>query len=44
MNILFVHQNMPGQFANLAAHLAATPGNRVIFLTKRLDGYGSQCS
>ncbi len=37
MNILFVHQNMPGQFANLAAHLAARPGNRVVFLTKRFD-------
>lgn len=37
MNILFVHQNMPGQFANLATHLAATPGNRVVFVTQRVD-------
>jgi glycosyltransferase involved in cell wall biosynthesis len=34
MNILFVHQNMPGQFRHLAAHLAQNPTNRVVFLTK----------
>jgi len=34
MNYLFVHQNMPGQFGHLAAHLARAPHNRVIFLTK----------
>jgi len=34
MNILFVHQNMPGQFGRLAAHLAHDPRNRVVFLTK----------
>lgn len=34
MNILFVHQNMPGQFKHLAPFLAAQ-GHRVAFLTKR---------
>ena len=33
MNILFVHQNMPGQFLHLARALAANPKNRVVFLT-----------
>ena len=35
MNILFVHQNGPGQFAHLAAHLAAR-GDRVVFLTQEM--------
>ncbi|HEX8553344.1 MAG TPA: glycosyltransferase family 4 protein [Sphingomonas sp.] len=34
MNILFVHQNMPGQFKHLAPHMAAQ-GHRVVFLTQR---------
>jgi glycosyltransferase involved in cell wall biosynthesis len=34
MNVLFVHQNMPGQFPHLAAKLAADPHNRVVFLTR----------
>ncbi|MBF0375288.1 MAG: glycosyltransferase family 4 protein, partial [Alphaproteobacteria bacterium] len=37
MNFLFVHQNMPGQFRHLAAHLARQPENRVVFLTRRDD-------
>jgi glycosyltransferase involved in cell wall biosynthesis len=37
MNVLFIHQNMPGQFKHLAAALAADPKNRVVFLTKRAD-------
>ncbi|MBF0334432.1 MAG: glycosyltransferase family 4 protein [Alphaproteobacteria bacterium] len=37
MNLLFVHQNMPGQFRHLAAHLARQPDNRVFFLTRRED-------
>ncbi|MBF0333054.1 MAG: glycosyltransferase family 4 protein [Alphaproteobacteria bacterium] len=37
MRILFVHQNMPGQFRHLAAHLARQPGNQVVFLTRRAD-------
>lgn len=37
MNILFIHQNMPGQFKNLAPFLAANPGNRVVFITQRAD-------
>lgn len=38
MQLLFVHQNFPGQFKHLAAHLAADPANRVVFLTQRKDG------
>jgi glycosyltransferase involved in cell wall biosynthesis len=34
MNVLFVHQAMPGQFGHLAAHVARAPGNRVVFLTR----------
>ncbi|MTW23013.1 glycosyltransferase family 4 protein [Allochromatium palmeri] len=32
--ILFIHQNMPGQFKHLAAHYGADPANRVWFITK----------
>lgn len=38
MKILFVHQNFPGQYLHLARHLAAQPGNEVVFLTQRQDG------
>lgn len=34
MNVLFIHQDMPGQFAHLAAYLARVTDNRVVFLTK----------
>ncbi len=34
MNILFIHQSMPGQFAHLARRLAENPANRVLFLTR----------
>lgn len=34
MKILFVHQNMPGQYKHLAPALASDPANQVIFLTK----------
>ena len=37
MQLLFIHQNMPGQFRHLAAHLGRDPDNRVVFLTKRDD-------
>jgi glycosyltransferase involved in cell wall biosynthesis len=37
MKILFVHQNMPGQYRHLAPALAAIPGNEVVFLTQRRD-------
>ena len=45
MNILFVHQNMPGQFGHLAAHLARDSENRVVFLTKadRPSPPGTSC-
>ena len=32
MNILFIHQNFPGQFLHLARYAAAQPGNTVIGL------------
>ncbi|MEQ8814130.1 MAG: glycosyltransferase family 4 protein [Thalassobaculum sp.] len=35
MRILFVHQNMPAQYAHLAVHYAADPANQVIFMTRR---------
>jgi glycosyltransferase involved in cell wall biosynthesis len=34
MNVLFVHQNLPGQYLHLAQHLARDPANRVHFLTQ----------
>ena len=34
MNIIFVHQNMPGQFLHLMQHLAAN-GHHVVFITQR---------
>ena len=37
MNIVFIHQNMPGQYKHLAARLAADLANRVVFITKRTD-------
>jgi glycosyltransferase involved in cell wall biosynthesis len=43
MNILFVHQNMPGQYREMVEWLAAQGGHRIYFLTQRknpppLDG------
>lgn len=35
IDVLFVHQNMPGQFRHLAPALAKIPGFRVFFLTRR---------
>ena len=35
MNILFVHQNMPGQYRELVQWLAAQGGHRLYFLTQR---------
>ena len=37
MKILFAHQNFPGQYLHIARHLAAQPGNEVVFLTQRKD-------
>ena len=34
-NILFIHQNMPGQFKHLAPYLGKQPEYNVVFLTKR---------
>jgi len=33
MNYLFIHQSFPGQYQHLVIHLAAQPGNRVVFLS-----------
>ena len=30
MNLLFIHQNFPGQFRHIAAHFAADPSKRVV--------------
>ena len=35
MRILFVHQNMPAQYAHLAFHYGRDPSNEVVFLTRR---------
>ncbi len=35
MNILFVHQNMPGQYRELVGWLAARKAHRIVFLTQR---------
>lgn len=35
MNILFVHQNMPGQYRELVQWLAASGAHRIYFLTQR---------
>ena len=37
MNILFVHQNMPGQYRELVQWLAAQGGHRIYFLTQKKD-------
>ncbi|AWK90205.1 glycosyltransferase family 4 protein [Azospirillum thermophilum] len=34
MNYLFVHQNFPGQYQHIVQHLAAQPGNRVVFISQ----------
>lgn len=38
MNVVFVHQNFPGQYLHLARYLGSQPGNQVIFITQRQDG------
>ncbi|MDG4646873.1 glycosyltransferase [Roseibacterium sp. SDUM158017] len=37
MNILFVHQNFPGQYRELFRYLVAQGGHRIVFLTQRSD-------
>jgi glycosyltransferase involved in cell wall biosynthesis len=37
MNILFVHQNFPGQYLHLARRLGADPAHKVVFITQRTD-------
>ncbi len=34
MKALFIHQNMPGQFVHMARHIARSPDNEVVFITK----------
>jgi glycosyltransferase involved in cell wall biosynthesis len=38
MNILFTHQNFPGQYFHLVRHLGASREHRVVFITQRPDG------
>jgi glycosyltransferase involved in cell wall biosynthesis len=38
MKILFVHQNFPGQYLQLARHLGAQGTHQVVFITQRADG------
>ena len=40
MDILFIHQNFPGQFKHLAVVLAQNPQNRVLALSMRKDPTG----
>lgn len=37
MKLLFIHQNMPGQFRHLVASFAGDRANQVAFVTKRAD-------
>jgi glycosyltransferase involved in cell wall biosynthesis len=37
MKVVFVHQNMPGQYKHLAVRMAQNPENSVVFITKRTD-------
>ena len=37
MRYLFIHQNFPGQYRHLVAHLRDDPANEVVFLTERED-------
>lgn len=37
MNLLFVHQNMPGQYRELIQWLAAQGQHKIVFLTQRKD-------
>jgi glycosyltransferase involved in cell wall biosynthesis len=37
MNYLFIHQNFPGQYRHVVAHLASQPGNQIYFITQPND-------
>ena len=37
MNVLFIHQILPGQFIHLSVTLAFNPSYKVVFLTQRAD-------
>ena len=37
MRYLFIHQNFPGQYRHVVAHLRNHPANEVVFLTERED-------
>src|SRR5260221_14660136 len=37
MNLLFAHQNFPGQYYHLARHLGRAGNHRVVFITQRAD-------
>lgn len=40
LRTLFIHQNFPGQFKNLAPRLAAEPGSTVVAMTLRKEARG----
>jgi glycosyltransferase involved in cell wall biosynthesis len=37
MIVLFIHQNFPAQYRNLAHHLASDPANQVYFITQKTE-------
>ena len=37
VNILFIHQNLPGQFGHLIRHLAMSRAHRIVCVTRRKD-------
>jgi glycosyltransferase involved in cell wall biosynthesis len=41
MHVLFVHQNYPAQFGHVAARLAATPGYRCTFVSRKPPAKGA---
>lgn len=37
MNVMFIHQNMPGQFRHLIQALSRDGGNRIVCIGQRSD-------
>lgn len=37
MKVVFIHQNMPGQYKHLAARIAESEENQVVFITRRKE-------
>ncbi len=38
MKVLFIHQNLPGQYLHLARHFGTKPDHQAVFITQRKDG------